>query len=281
MSIAIVTDSTSYLDQNYIDAHKITILPLTTTFSDGTYVEGQDISPEEFYQKMTNLNEIPTSSQPSSGVITEKLNALSQDYDHLLVITISSGISGTAQTIQALSQSITDAQVHVIDSQLTCLPQAFMVEKAVDMVAASAEIDDILAALEEQRQHIEAYFIVDDLQHLAKGGRLSQAGALMGGLLKIKPLLYFKDGKIEVFDKIRTSKKAAGRILEMLAEADARVEGPLRIGVVGNEDSEMVQYLMREIADRYPEYSLSRSYFGPVIGTHLGDGAYGVGWTVQ
>lgn len=281
MSIAIVTDSTSYIEQEYIEAHNVTILPLSTTFSDGTYVEGIDLNADQFYQKMAQLDEIPTTSQPSSGVIKKHLKQLAQNYDEILVITLSGGISGTVQTIHMLGQEIRDANVHVYDSGISCQPEAFLVKKAVALAEQGKTLTTIISALDEMNAASSSYFVVDDLNHLAKGGRLSQAGALMGGLLKIKPLLYFVNGKIEVFEKVRTSKKAALRIIELFEQTYQETNQPLQIGIIGPEDNEMVTYLSHYFKENYSDIPVTFHYFGPVIGTHLGANAYGVTWTIQ
>lgn len=281
MSIAIVTDSTAYLDPSYIDAHQITILPLSTSFSDGTYIEGQDLTADQFYDKMAKLDEIPTTSQPSTGLIQEKLQQLAETYEEILVLTISSGISGTAQTVQTMASELSNTRVEVYDSEITCHPLAFLVEKAVTLAEQGEDMSTILAALNELKANLSAYFVVEDLNHLAKGGRLSQAGAMMGGLLKIKPLLYFKEGKIEVFEKVRTSKKAVTRITDLFEESYTNSQQNWQIAVIGPEDNEYVQSLLTYFKENHPDIPISLHYFGPVIGTHLGADAFGVTWTIQ
>lgn len=281
MSTAIVTDSTSYLDQKYIEEYGITILPLSTTFSDGTYTEGDEITADAFYEKMATLDEIPTTSQPSSGLIKHALEDLAQTHDVIIVITLSGEISGTAQTVHMIGQDIKDAEVVVYDSGISCQPMAFLVQKAVEMVEDNAPLADIITALDHLKANTQAYFVVEDLNHLAKGGRLSQAGAMVGGLLKIKPLLYFQQGKIEVFEKIRTNKKTVARILELFEADYAKQTETLQVGVIGSPDNEMVAYLLDYMASNYSDVTVTLHHFGPVIGTHLGPDAYGFSWTVK
>lgn len=168
--------------------------------------------------------------------------------------------------------------VHPVDSRISCMPQAFLVQEAVRLRDAGATAETIVQRLETLKEQIRAYFVVDDLEHLQRGGRLSVAQAFVGSFLKIKPVLHFVDGKIVPFEKIRTFKRAVNRIEEMMKE-DINGDGAgYVIGVIHAEDSAKAEAEIAELKALFPKARIEMSVFGPVIGTHLGPGAIGVTW---
>ena len=167
--------------------------------------------------------------------------------------------------------------VYPFDSEISCAVQGFYVLKAAEMAAAGASAKEILAALADMKQYIRAYFIVDDLSHLQRGGRLSSAAALIGGLLQVKPVLHFVDKVIVPFEKIRTRKKALKRVEDLLAEDAAKYDALDAVVIHGNCEAEAKAW-MAQLAETYPNVHFKLSYFGPVIGTHLGEGAMSIEW---
>lgn len=127
------------------------------------------------------------------------------------------------------------------------------------------------------KKTVRAYFMVDDLSHLQRGGRLSSAQAFIGGLLKVKPILHFDNKVIVPFEKIRTRKKAISRIFELFGE-DASKGIPMRAAVIHANREEEAADIIQELSGKYPHVEFYNSYFGAVIGTHLGEGAIGIGW---
>jgi DegV family protein with EDD domain len=172
---------------------------------------------------------------------------------------------------------VDDIDVHAFDSEISCMIQGFYVLEAAEMAAEGKGPEEIIARLDFMKESDRAYFMVDDLSHLQRGGRLSSAQALMGSLLQVKPLLHFVDTKIVPFEKIRTRKKALKRIYDLFDE-DASLNVPMRAVVIhANRDAE-AEEMKKELEEKYPHVEFFLSYFGPVIGTHLGEGAMGLGW---
>lgn len=278
MKIAVVTDSTAYLAPQYCRDHHITVLPLMTNFGNDSYREMIDIGFEAFYAKLASSPELPTSSQPSIGKVEEAFAKLSKNHDYILAFTLSKEISGTYQTMRMVGEQMSNIEVYVFDSQISCQGQAFLVEAAVRYIEAGMPVRDIIASLQQLQQTLAAYFVVEDLSHLTRGGRLSASSAMIGSLFKIKPILYFNQGKIEVFEKIRTTKKAIKRLEDLFKDAVAKNDKPLKVSIEATPNVPAVKELQQYFKANYPELTVTTNIIGPVIGTHLGPGAFGIAW---
>ncbi|WP_053218568.1 DegV family protein [Virgibacillus senegalensis] len=277
MKIAVMTDSTAYIPEEVRREKNIHMVPLNVIFENQSYQEEVDITADEFYPMVKAAAELPKTSQPSIGLITEKLEELAKDYDAVISVHLSSGISGTFEAVGSAGRMVEGIDVHPYDSEMSCMVQGFYALEAADMAADNATVEEILARLDEMKQSMSAYFMVDDLNNLHRGGRLNGAQALVGSMLQVKPLLYFEDKKIVPFEKIRTRKRALKRIEDLFA-ADAETGKPIRAAVIHSLREEEAQAMKQDFEAKYPNAEVVVSYFGPVIGTHLGEGAIGLGW---
>lgn len=272
-----MTDSTAYIPEKIREELNIHMVPLSVVFDDESYREELDITSKEFYQKLKEHKELPTTSQPSIGYVAQKLEQLAEDYDAVISVHLSSGISGTYQAVVSAGQMVDDIKLYAYDSEASCIVQAFYCYEAVKLAKQNKTPEEIIARLDEMKQSMRAYFMVDDLTNLTRGGRLSNAQAVVGSLLQVKPILHFVDKQIVAFEKIRTRKKAINRIMSMLEE-DAQQGKDLKVSFIHANDEQAAINLEAEFKAKYPDIETSISYFGPVIGTHLGEGAIGVGW---
>ncbi|RLL46664.1 DegV family protein [Oceanobacillus piezotolerans] len=277
MKVAVMTDSTAYIPEDIRNEHDIHMVPLSVNFGDGSYQEEIDITTEDFYNKMKESQELPTTSQPSIGYVTTKLEELSKSYDAVVSIHLSSGISGTFQSVVSAGDMVEGILVYAFDSEISCMAQGFYVLEAARMAKMNKTPEEILTRLNEMKESMTAYFMVDDLTNLQRGGRLSGAQALVGGLLQIKPILHFVDKVIVPFEKIRTRKKAISRITSMLEDAASKGD-PLDVSFIHANDEAAAKELRDAFAEKFPNAETNISYFGPVIGTHLGEGALGIAW---
>ncbi len=277
--IAIVTDSTAYIPDEVRKQHHIHIIPLQVIIQEKAYQEEVDLTTADFYRYMQSSEVLPTTSQPSVGAFMELFEQLSKNYEEIISIHLSSAISGTYQTAVTASQSVDDVVVHVVDSEISCAPQGYYSIEAAKMAASGNSASEILQRIEQLKQETRAYFVVDNLRHLERGGRLSGAQALVGSLLQIKPILHFEDKKIVPFEKVRTAKKALQRVLSMFEE-DAKTKENIRATVIHANRREKAEAIKNELQAKYPHIDLDVSYFGPVIGTHLGEGSLGLSWCV-
>lgn len=277
MKVAVMTDSTAYIPKEIREKWNIHMVPLSVVFDDVAYQEEIDITPEDFYDKIRRSDKLPTTSQPSVGTIVNKLEELSKDYDAVISIHLSSGISGTYQAIISAGQMVEGIEVFAFDSELSAMAQGFYVLKAAELIQENKQPTEIIKSLEEMKSNIYAYFIVDDLTNLQRGGRLSHAQALIGSLLNIKPVLHFVDKVIVPYEKIRTRKKAIKRITAML-EKEADLNQIHKVVFIHGNDEESAIELRDAFSAKYPGIETMISYFGPVIGTHLGEKSLGIGW---
>ncbi|WP_411843499.1 DegV family protein [Salinicoccus sp. HZC-1] len=282
MKIAVVVDSTSYLPGALKDKYDIRTIPLSVIIDDSSYKEDEEISPGEFYDKMREMEELPGTSQPSIGDYILLLETLRREgYTDVISVHLSSQISGTYQNAIAAGQSVQGIEVHAVDTEVACYVQGFMALYAAQRKEDMA-IDDLLDALEEmkRKKNTNAYLIVDTLTNLQKGGRLSNAQAMIGSLLKVKPILEFQDATIVPYEKIRTKKKAMKRVEEIFATEMERHRGkPVTAVVIHSNAEEEAEKWRETLQEQYPDIIFRLSYFGPVIGTHLGEGALGLGYT--
>ncbi|MDQ0244770.1 DegV family protein with EDD domain [Bacillus fengqiuensis] len=275
MKTAIVTDSTAYIPKELRDELHIHMIPLSVIFGQETYREEIDITNTQFYEKVRE--QLPTTSQPPIGEFVSLFETLAKDYDAAVVVTLSSGISGTYQGAVSAGEMVEGIDVYTFDSEISAMIQGFYVLEAAKMAKQENTPQEILARLDEMKQSMKAYIMVDDLSHLQRGGRLNAAQAFVGSLLQVKPIVHFVDGKLVPFEKIRTRKKALKRIYDLLGEVAS--EGvPMKASVIHANHPEEGEEIKAELERAYPNVEFSLSYFGPVIGTHLGEGAIGIGW---
>lgn len=278
MRTAVVTDSTAYTTLEERSRLHIRMIPLSVNIAGQLYAEEVDITASGFYDKVRGAKEFPKTTQPPIGEFVALYEELAKDYDEVVSIHLSSGISGTYQGAVQAGEMVEGIDVYPFDSEISCAAQGFYVLKAAQMAAEGASAKEIMDALADMKQYIRAYFIVDDLAHLQRGGRLSSAAALIGGLLQVKPILHFADKVIVPFEKIRTRKKALKRVEDLLAEDATKYDALDAVVIHGNCEAEAAAW-MAQLAETYPNVHFKLSYFGPVIGTHLGEGAIALGWT--
>ncbi|WP_077328062.1 DegV family protein [Virgibacillus siamensis] len=280
MKVAIMTDSTAYLSEELQEQYDIHVVPLSVVFGDTSYREGIDITTEKFYQKVKASEKLPKTSQPSIGEITEKFEELSADYDAVISIHLSSGISGTYQAVASAGEMVEGIDVYPYDSEISCMAQGFYALEASEMATAGKNPREIIDQLDHMKQSVRAYFMVDDLSHLQRGGRLNGAQAIVGSLLQVKPVLHFVDKVIVPFEKIRTRKKALNRIIGLLEE-DAKKGRDMKVVFIHANHEQSAIELKNRVDGDYSNMDSMISYFGPVIGTHLGEGAIGVCWYMK
>lgn len=275
MKTAVVTDSTAYLPAEVRKTAGIHMIPLQVTFGNVSFAEEEELLVDDFYKKAKE--EFPKTSQPPIGELVKLYNDLAKDHEEIVSIHLSSGISGTFNGSMQANELVQGAEVYSFDSEISCAMQGFYAVKAAEMAKAGAGAEEILEKLEEMKKSMRGYFMVEDLKHLSRGGRLSNAQALVGSMLQIKPLLHFEDKVIVPYEKIRTRKKAMNRIAELL-KADAAAGDPIKATVIHANRKEAADEWLLQLKEMLPEVEFEVSYFGPVIGTHLGEGAMGLGW---
>lgn len=278
MKLAVITDSSAYLSAEALQREDLYVLDIPVNIDGEEYVEGINLTAEEFYQKMAQASELPKTSQPSIAKLDEILTSLKeQGYTHALGLFLSSGISGFYQNIQYMVDDYEGLTIAFPDTLITSAPLGIMVESVFNWRDQGDDFAIIQDKLAIQISHTSAFIMVDDLDHLVKGGRLSNGAAILGNLLSIKPILYFNDqGVIEVYEKVRTEKKATKRLIEIIKDATA--SGQYRIIVIHGNALEKAEEVRQHLLESGVGTDISLATFGSVIGTHLGAGSIALGY---
>lgn len=273
MKLAVITDSSAYLDNKVVENEHLFVLDIPVSIDGVEYIEGKNFSASEFYQKMAASSELPKTSQPSIASLVNILSLVEgQGYTHVIGLFLSSGISGFYQNIQYLKDEFPSLEIAFPDSKITSAPLGMMVEHILNWTQQGLLFEQILNNLEVQIKGIGAFIMVDDLNHLVKGGRLSNGAAILGNLLSIKPILYFNDeGVIEVYEKIRTEKKATKRLVEIVREQTA--QGNYQVMIIHGNAREKAELLHKLLVEERVTGEIPIATFGSVIGTHLGAGS--------
>lgn len=271
--VAVVTDSTAYIPDELRKQLNITVVPLILIWGDEAFEDGVDMMPEDFYKRMENSKIIPSTSQatiPSMKKAFEGL--LEQGYD-VLGIFLSSKFSGTVQSALQARAMIQKGQekIVVLDSLFTTMALGWPVLTAARAAEAGESLEACLQLAEQARNQTGVMFVVETLEYLRRGGRIGGAQAMLGTILNVKPLLQMHDGQIEAVEKIRTKKKALGRMLDLLED---HISGhtPIRLATVhANAESEAIA-LLETARQRFNPAESLVSPLSPVIGTHAGPG---------
>ncbi|MDY4346505.1 DegV family protein [Streptococcus sp. BJSWXB6CM1] len=279
MKLAVITDSSAFLQAETLRKEDLFVLDIPVNIDGQEYVEGVNLTAQEFYEKMASASELPKTSQPSIAKLDEILSLLKdKGYTHALGLFLSSGISGFYQNIQYMKDEYEGVTIAFPDTRITSAPLGYMVESVLKWAEQGDGFESILDKVTEQIENTSAFIMVDDLDHLVKGGRLSNGAAILGNLLSIKPILYFNDqGVIEVYEKVRTEKKATKRLVEIVKEATAN--GNYQITVIHGNAPQKAADLRQLLIDGGVATDVSIATFGSVIGTHLGEGSIALGYT--
>ena len=279
MKLAVITDSSAFLQAETLRKEDLFVLDIPVNIDGQEYVEGVNLTAQEFYEKMASASELPKTSQPSIAKLDEILSTLKdKGYTHALGLFLSSGISGFYQNIQYMKDEFEGLTIAFPDTRITSAPLGYMAESVFKWAEQGDGFESILDKVTEQIENTSAFIMVDDLDHLVKGGRLSNGAAILGNLLSIKPILYFNDqGVIEVYEKVRTEKKATKRLVEIVKEATAN--GNYQITVIHGNAPQKAADLRQLLIDGGVATDVSIATFGSVIGTHLGEGSIALGYT--
>jgi len=274
--IKIVTDSTAYLPEETVRQHDIRVVPLYVHFGTEAFKEGVELSNEEFYQRLKEAPELPTTSQPSLGEFKTVFEPLVDAGHEVIALTISSKISGTWNSAMGAKDMLPEAPISVVDSLSTSVGLHLMVDAAVQAAAAEATRQEIVDQIEEIKEKMQIFFVVDTLEYLAKGGRIGNGKAFLGTLLKVKPILVLQEGAIEPLEQVRSKRKATARMLELVEEHVGNNGGVSRLAVTNALVPDEAELLSQELIGRLGCTPPLMGDLGPVIGTHTGPGCLGI-----
>ena len=274
--IKIVTDSTAYLPQETVLKHDIRVVPLCVHFGEEAFKEGVELSDEEFYARLSKAPVLPTTSQPSAGEFLEVFQELVDNGHEIITLTISSKLSGTWNSAMAAKEMLPEAGISVIDTLSVSVGLQMMVEVAIQSIAAGATRQEVTDQIEQIKEKMHIFFVVDTLEYLAKGGRIGNAKAFLGTVLKVKPILTIQDGAIEPMEQVRSKRKALARMLDLVEECLGEDAPRAHLALTNSLVPEEARMISRELTDRLGCSEAIFGDLGPVIGTHTGPGTIGV-----
>lgn len=274
--IKIVTDSTAYLPEATVRQHDIRVVPLYVHFGNEAFKEVVGLSHEEFYARLAKAPELPTTSQPSAGEFHEAFKELADAGHEIITLTISSKLSGTWDSAMTAKDMLPDAKIHVIDSLSASIGLHLLLELTIEAIAAGSTAEEVVDQIQAIVPKVNVLFVVDTLEYLAKGGRIGNARAFLGTLLKVKPILSLQDGVIEPLEQVRSKRKALARMVDLIEELTGDKGSQAKVTVASALVPDEAQRLGQEIVNRLGCGEPSYSDVGPAIGTHTGPGIVGV-----
>ncbi|MFF2752846.1 DegV family protein [Psychrobacillus sp. NPDC058041] len=270
--IHIVTDSTADLSKELIETFQIHVVPLTLQIDGESFVDGVNIQPEEFLDKMGSSKELPKSSQPAAGVFKELYDKLGENGDQILSIHMTGGMSGTVKSAEAAAE-MSESDVTVIDSKFISFALSFQVEEAARMAHRGETLETILKKLNKIQTNTNLYVVVDTLDNLVKGGRIGKGSAILGSLLSIKPIASLAGGVYTPITKVRSHKQVVSFLFKQFSE-DTKGKIVKAVGISHANGLSMAAPLMKLIEESGFK-QIQVSFTSPIISTHTGPGAIG------
>ncbi|MBQ8524324.1 MAG: DegV family protein [Clostridia bacterium] len=274
MKTRIIADSTSDLMPNIKE--KVEIVPLTVHFGNEEYIDGVTIDHKTFYEKLVESDVLPTTSQATPAAFDRVFEQVNADGDEAVVITISSKLSGTCQSAMIAAKEYDN--IYVIDSGTGAVGGGILIEYALRLVDEGYKAKDIAEILDREKERIVIVALVDTLEYLKRGGRVSKTVAFAGTVLNIKPVLSVVDGEVSILGKARGSKQGNNLLVEQIEKAGGvDFSMPVLLGYTGLSDALLKKYV--EDSRFLWEEGLKEIRYtsiGSVIGTHAGPGAVAV-----
>lgn len=270
--IVIVTDSAADLPEDLLVKYGISVVPLNIYFGEEAYLDGVNLSPQQFYDKLRSYPKLPKTSQPAPGVFMEVYRELLQQDKQIISIHLSSTLSGTVQSARMAKEILSDsADIGVIDSFSASMGTGLMVLEAARLVQLGKTKEEIITEVEKLKGSMRLIGVIDTLEYLHKGGRIGKAQALLGFLLNVKPLLVFRDGELDSLGKARGRGKAWQMLIEYMKE-EIKSQDTICLSIMhaqALEEAKRVEGMMR---DNFSCQEILLTCMGSTIGTHLGPG---------
>ena len=272
MSVRIIIDSTADLTAEV--KNRMTVVPLTVHFGEEEYIDGVTITHHEFYEKLIESDVLPSTSQATPAAFGAVFEEVVQAGDTAVVLTIASKLSGTYQSAMIAAEDY-PGQIYVVDTKTAAIAAGILAERALQLADSGLSAKKIAQRIGEERENICLVAMLDTLEYLKRGGRISKAVALAGGLLSIKPVVTLADGEIAILGKARGSKQGNNLLVSEIQKAGGvDFSKPVLLGYTGISDALLHKYIEDSKA-LWEENrgELRTTAIGSVIGTHAGPGA--------
>jgi len=274
--IALITDTTSDLPEDILKEFNIKVLSFRIIYKDREYKDKIDITPQQVYDNL--LNEVPTSSMPSTGDMEELFTALENDgYTHVLAVVLSSGLSGIYNGIKVVSESHPNLKTYICDSQSISLGEGAVVHECGKLIKQGKSFNEIVEAIPFIKKRIHLFFVVGTLEYLKRGGRIGKVSGTIAELLNIKPIISidYNDGKYITYAKVRGRKQSLNRLIEIAGEITSKKKCT---GFILHGDSEIDARKVYDTLKNLPNITelVFSGCISPVSGVHSGPGLIGL-----
>jgi len=275
VAVQVVTDSTADLPAPLARELGIEVMPLQVRFGERVYRDGVDLSPEEFFQQLRRSPVLPTTSQPSVGEFVQVYRRLAEAGNDILSVHISAKLSGTYNAALLAKEELgadIKARIKVLDSQQASFALGLVAIAAARAARAGATLEEAARAAKQAMARTYLFGLLDTLEYLHKGGRIGRAQALLGSLLRVKPILTVREGEAHPLARVRTRAKGVDHLVELVASLQPIAE----LAVVHSSPQEEVDALVARLGAFFPVERIQRTMFGPVMGTYIGPDGLGV-----
>ena len=271
--VAVMTDSASDLTREQAQAAGITVIPLLSYFGDKEYKAGVDLSSEDFWRELSAPGApFPRTAAAAPGNFREAFEGLfATGADEIVYVGVGSKLSATIGSAKVAREMLPERRIHIVDSNSASMGIGLLALAAAEAASSGASGEEVVAEVERRRDKIHLYVVLETLEYLKRGGRISPARAAIGSVLSVKPIITCEDGVVETADKPRTRGRARERLIELLAATN-----PERICVLHGQSPD-IEAFAAELAARtgVPRERMTVNLIGPSVGPHVGPGAYG------
>lgn len=275
MAIKIVTDSVADLPAGLVGELDITVVPCNVVLGDVNYKDGVDLGPDELFRRMAAGPGLPTTSQPSMAEFQSVYQELTANGDSIVSIHPSAKVSGTFNSAQQARNALGDADIHVIDSGMASIAEGLVVLTAAQLAREAGSAGEVASQVQAGLSKTHAFFLLDTLEYLQKGGRIGKAAAFLGGVLSVKPILGMQDGEVHPVERPRSRQRGIRRLRELAAQM-----APVRqMAVIYSTELQEAEDLKQGFSDLLPGDRIITARFGSALGVYVGPHAVGVALT--
>ena len=275
--VHVVTDSTSDIPAHLREELGIEVVPLSINFENETLLDGVDLTPQEYVQRLRSVDKLPSTAQPTVEQFLEAYRkGIDADLD-VICITISTGLSGTYNSASLAAEQLDPARIRVIDSQSGATALGWLVVETARAVQGGASLDEAVAVAERNKGKVYFTALLQTLDYVYKGGRIGKANHLVGSALGIKPILGLENGVVVPLERVRTWKKALNRLVEVAASRGNLLD----VAVVHTDNPDDAQQVLQELKSRFPDANFEMLFTGTTVSTYAGPGAVGIMFRVE
>jgi len=275
--VKIIADTTACLTPEFSRRYDIPVIPQVINFGTDSFLEGINMGIDDFLQRLQASAELPKTAAPPPDLFTKEFQRLVPMGEPIICIHPSTEVSGTVRSATVAAMDFPDADIRILDTRLIASPLGTLVELAAGWAEAGMDADTIVQQVMDMARRSRLYFMVDTLEFLARGGRIGGAAALLGGVLQIKPILRWVDGKVDQYERERTHKRAVNRLMEIVCE-QAPHDGTAYVSVLYAGNHPEARAIAQDLGQQLNQPEVPVVPMPPAIITHGGPGILGVGF---